>query len=433
MLDRYGLTVSTSSPVAFDHYVDGMDALLSYGARAEEAFSAALAADDGLALAHSGRALLALVVGDADSARVGMERARERVAGASRREQQHVAALDAIVAGEGARGLGLIEEHLAEFPRDALLANQASSSIGFSGRADREAARAAFLERLAPAYGDDWWFHSALAFVYHETERLDESLRLSMRSLEQCPTNANASHNIAHVLYERDDHAGGLAFLDDWLGSYDRRAPFYCHLAWHVALFELHRGEWERALAIHDRDIAGSGNPRLALIDGAALLWRFLLYGCGPTLLPWTPLSGLAARVSRPGFIFGDVHAALVHAATGDTAALATLVDGLRALDARGHPIAGTLALPLVHAAAAFASDDLAGAVGHLEAVEDQIHRMGGSHAQWELFEETMVICYLRLGRLEPARQLLARRLARRPSGRDREWLARASGEAEVA
>ena len=67
MLDRYGLTVSTSSPVAFDHYVDGMDALLSYGPEAEEAFSAALAADDGLALAHSGRALLALVVGDADS------------------------------------------------------------------------------------------------------------------------------------------------------------------------------------------------------------------------------------------------------------------------------------------------------------------------------------------------------------------------------
>src|SRR5262249_36098297 len=154
---------------------------------------------------------------------------------------------------------------------DALLANQASSSIGFSGRADREAAREAFLEKLAPAYGDDWWFQSALAFTYHETGRLAESERLSMRSLAQHPGNANASHNIAHGLDETGDHAGGVTFLDDWLTRYERRAPFHCHLAWHVALFELQRGEWERALAIYERDIAGGDNPRLALMDGAAL------------------------------------------------------------------------------------------------------------------------------------------------------------------
>ena len=48
---------------------------------------------------------------------------------------------------------------------------------------------------------------------------------------------------------------------------------------------------------------------------------------------------------------------------------------------------------------------------------------MGGSHAQWELFEETMVVCYLRLGRPEQAARLLRRRLAHRPSVRDLVWL----------
>ena len=432
MLDRYGLPVSTSSPGAWRHYLDGMDALLSYGAGADDAFTAALADDEGLALAHAGRAVLALVLGDAATARASIARARELVSGASRREQQHVAALEAVVAGEGARGLRLIEEHLADFPRDALLANQASSSIGFSGRPDREAARETFLERLAPAYGQDWWFQSALAFTYHETGRLAESERLSMRSLAQYPGNANASHNIAHVLYETGDHAGGVAFLDDWLMRYERRAPFHCHLAWHVALFELQRGRWERALAIYERDIAGGDNPRLALMDGAALLWRFLLYECSPASLPWKPLADLASRL-RPGFVFGDLHAALVHAATGDEQGLATLIDGLRALDARGHPIAGSVALPLVHAASAFAGNDLATAVAHLESVEPEIHRMGGSHAQWEIFEETLAVSYLRLGRHEAARRLVAHRLARRPSPRDESWLARAGGEAGTA
>jgi tetratricopeptide (TPR) repeat protein len=430
MLDRYGLPVSTSSPGAWRHYLDGMDALLSYGPGADDAFTGALADDEGLALAHAGRAVLALVLGDTSAARASIARARDLVMGASRREQQHVAALEAIVAGEGARGLRLIEEHLEEFPRDALLANQASSSIGFSGRPDREVVREAFLERLAPAYGDDWWFQSALAFTHHETGRLAESERLSVLSLAQHPGNANASHNIAHVLYETGDHAGGVTFLDDWLTRYERRAPFHCHLAWHVALFELQRGRWERALAIYERDIAGGDNPRLALTDGAALLWRFLLYDCPATTLPWKPLADLASRVVRPGFVFGDLHAALVHAATGDEQALATLVDGLRALDARGHPIAASPALPLVHAAAAFAANDLETAVPHLESVESAIHRMGGSHAQWEIFEETLVVCYLRLGRHEAARRLVARRLARRPSARDESWLARAAAEA---
>src|SRR2546422_26426 len=171
------------------------------------------------------------------AAKAAIERARGPVAGATRRERQHVEALAAIADGEAARGLGLIEEHVREFPRDALLVHQAGSAIGLGGRADREEHRVAFVERLAPAYGDDWWFHSALAFTYHEVGRYEESRRLSERSLEQYPGNANASHNIAHICYETVDNEGGIARLSDWLGGYDPRAPFYCHLAWHLALF----------------------------------------------------------------------------------------------------------------------------------------------------------------------------------------------------
>jgi len=55
------------------------------------------------------------------------------------------------------------------------------------------------------------------------------------------------------------------------------------------------------------------------------------------------------------------------------------------------------------------------------------MHRIGGSHAQWELFEETMVVCYLELERFDDALRLVRRRLARRASPRDRRWLERAS------
>jgi hypothetical protein len=80
--------------------------------------------------------------------------------------------------------------------------------------------------------------------------------------------------------------------------------------------------------------------------------------------------------------------------------------------------------LPLVLGVAAFAAGDHATALAHIEPVDAEIHRIGGSHAQWELFEETMVVCQLKLGRLEDAARLVRRRLAIRPSLQDKRWLA---------
>jgi tetratricopeptide (TPR) repeat protein len=427
LTDRYGLAISTSSAAAAERFQDGMDRLLSYGPGAEESFAAALEADDGLAMAHSGVALLAVGRGDAATARTAVVRARDTVAGASRRERQHVEALGALIGGETERGLALVDEHLAEFPRDALLVNQAGSAIGFAGGGDREERRAAFLERLAPAYGDDWWFQSALAFTYHEVDRFEESRRLSERSLQQYPGNANASHNIAHICFETVDTDGGAAFLEEWLAGYDARASFHCHLAWHQAMFELQRGRHTRALEVFHRDIVGAVNPRLAMIDGSALLWRFRLAGQPAEPEAWRRLADLAGRVSRPGFVFGEVHAALAYAACGDHAALAKLCDGLRALGEKGHPIAGSVALPVAQGIAAVAAGDHATALAHLEPVEAEFHRIGGSHAQWEIFEETMVACYFALERYDDALRLVRRRLERRASPPDRHWLDRAS------
>jgi tetratricopeptide (TPR) repeat protein len=427
LTDRYGLTLSTASAVAARQYQTGMDRLLSYGFGADQAFAAAIEADDGFALGHAGAALFSLFQGDGAGAKASIERARNLAAGATRREQQHVAALAAIAGGEAARGLRLIEEHVKEFPRDALLVNQAGSTIGLGGRVDREQLRVALVEGLAGAYGDDWWYQSALGFTYHEVGRYEESRRLSERSLAQYPGNANASHNIAHVCYETVDNDGGVALLSDWLVGYDRRAPFHCHLAWHLALFELQRGRPQRALTIYEQDIAPSSNPRLAMIDGSALLWRFDLYDFQTGPLPWGRLADLATRVTRPGFIFGDVHAALAYSSAGDAMAMSALVAGLEALHAKGHPIAGTVALPLVRGVAAYVAGDFAGALSLMESVHGEIHRVGGSHAQWELFEETMVVCQLRLGRFDEARRLIRRRLGFRPSPRDRAWLDRAT------
>jgi hypothetical protein len=111
--------------------------------------------------------------------------AREAAAGTTRPERQHVEALSVLIAGETARGLALVDEHVAECPRDAVLVNQAGNAVALADRSDREEHRVAFIERLAPAYGDEWRFKSALAFTYHEVDRFEETMVACYLSVER--------------------------------------------------------------------------------------------------------------------------------------------------------------------------------------------------------------------------------------------------------
>ena len=130
--------------------------------------------------------------------------------------------------------------------------------------------------------------------------------------------------------------------------------------------------------------------------------------------------------VPRPGAAFPDSHAALTYAARGDEASLSRLIDGLRVLDAGGQPTAGTMTLPLVHALVAFRRGEYDEALRWFERIKDELVRLGGSHAENEVFEDTQIETDLRAGRYDEAEAWLRRRLDRRPSARDYFWLGRA-------
>jgi tetratricopeptide (TPR) repeat protein len=426
--DRYGLPLSTPSAAAAAAYVEGVDHLLALTAGVEDRLRAAIDADEGFALAHAALAVLLQLQGKLPEAAAAGQHARVLVTGATERECRHVEAIAAVTAGEIGQAGALIREQLAAFPRDALLLRQAIFSISFSGVMRPKEEVLALLERVAPAYGDDWYFLSQYAMALQDLNRLEEARRLAERSLAQHPRSASGVHPVAHVFYESDDHAAGAAFLSDWMADYEPYAPYYTHLSWHLALFALAQGHYGRVMELYDRAIQPcSASGRSVMFDAPSLLWRCELYGAGPTPLPWEPVRELIGRmVARYGQAFPDSHAALTYAATGDEAALSRMIDALRVLDLNGHPTAGTVTLPLVHGLAAFVRGDYAEAVRWFEPIRDQLVRIGGSHAQNEVFEDTLIETYLRAGRYDEAETWLRRRLDRRPSARDYFWLGRA-------
>jgi tetratricopeptide (TPR) repeat protein len=431
--DRYGLPLSTASPTAAERYSEGIDRTLAATPGADQCFAQALEADEGFALAEVAIARNLQVQGDLPGARARAARARTLVAGATHREQQHVDAIATAIESGGPAALALVKEHVTEFPRDAYVLSQANGVfglIGFSGRQDRNDEQLALLESVAGDYGDDWWFLSAYAFALNELFRTEEARPLAERSLSLYARNAHAAHTMGHVLYESGDAAGGATFLDTWLEDYDRAGQLHGHLSWHLALFELAAGRYSRALQIFQRNIhpeVTHAQPLIAVSDSASLLWRAELYGCAAEPLPWQDVAALAARAfPKPGITFADVHAALAFAAAGDDAALSALIDGLRERAAQGRLPAGEGVIDLVEGLAAHRRGDYEATVRRIEPVADQIIRIGGSHAQRDVFEETLLDAYLRTGRHEQAEALLTMRLERRPSARDSFWLGRA-------
>jgi tetratricopeptide (TPR) repeat protein len=430
--DSHGLALSTRSTDAVLFYIEGVDRLLSQSVGAETALAASIEADEGFALGHAALAAAQQASGKPAAAKEHISRAAALAAGSSRRERQHVQAIETVLRGESLAALDRIREHLDEFPRDILLVHQANSVFQFYSHTDRQQRRFAFLAALEQEYGDDWFFLSAFGFAHHELDLFEESRRLSERSLELQPANANATHNLGHVYYETNDHSGGAAFLGGWLAGYDRRAPMHCHLSWHLALAELAQGHYQSAMEVFEANVSPVvASARTTLVDASSFLWRWQIYECGDgTSLPWELVCDLAGRIAaKPGVAFADAHTALAYAANGDDAATERLIDGLRALDASGHPLAGQVLLPLVHGIAAFARGDYLEAACLMEPVAEQLVRIGGSNAQREVFQDTLLEAYLRSGRYDQAEALLRKRLDRRSSARD--WFSLGSIQAQ--
>ena len=64
-----------------------------------------------------------------------------------------------------------------------------------------------------------------------------------------------------------------------------------------------------------------------------------------------------------------------------------------------------------------------------IEPVFPQLTRVGGSHAQREVFEDTLLEAYLRAEQFDKAETMLRERLSRRESPRDNFWLARVQAD----
>jgi uncharacterized NAD(P)/FAD-binding protein YdhS len=430
--DPLGLPLSTTAEAAAA-YNAGLERLMRLQSGAEERLLEAAVLDPDFALAHAALAMLGHEAGAGVDVTGSLEAAREAArTRADERERSLVDVVGRRVEDVRRSGATALMNHIAQHPRDVLAVSAAVPTIAFSGVTDLQQEAWELVEGLAPAYGDHWWYISLLAFTRQDQSRFDDAGLLAESALSCEPTSGHAVHAQTHVLYETGKHDTGRAWLDHWVAESGRAASHRAHFSWHAALHELALGDTE---AVRRRYYTQLAPPTVtgvrALIDSASLLWRWCV-----TTSDWDAAAGTAAfpgesapppidcvleaagvdLVDRPETPFVGLHSALAVAASGDLARLAAL----RAYcEASGELTVRTTVATVCAALLAAGERDWGQASRLLTDVLPGLPRVGGSAAQREIVEETLLFCLVNDGQAERALALLDGRLDRRTSPLD--------------
>ncbi len=426
--DRHGFTISTADDTAAARYQDGVDLYMSGNAGGEAALREAMAADPEFALAPAALTAVLRDTGRHDEAGEAAALARNLAADVTRREKSHVEAIAVMADGDGPRSFELMREHLAEFPRDALILLRADRYLFYSGGENRQQLQRELLDGFAGAYDDDWWFPGQYGFALGECGHHDKAVAVAERSLALNPKNFWAAHTLAHVHADTKDDEKGAAFLGPWLSDFDSRAPMFGHSSWHLTLFELGRCRHRRAMEIYETGVRPAVcKHRSTLNNSASFLWRCMVYGYRPTAGQWDEIQPLAERIAGPAQGEWDgMNAALAFAGAGNETGKKNLVAGLEKLGQDGRMTAVEIGLPLVEGAWAFAHEDYDATIRLMAPAIGRIEGVGGSNAQHEVYWDALIEAYLRTDRFAEAETLQRSRLEPRPTARDLFRLGRA-------
>jgi tetratricopeptide (TPR) repeat protein len=412
--DGYGLGLTTESAAARDAYVEGCGLALTFYPGAAEAYDRAIAADPGFAMAHAAKAQLLIRQGQVAAARADLEAAKALVQDLSAREASHIGFFGLVFAGQTEAAISAVRAHLAEWPCDALVVSSAANPNGLfggSGRLGQKRQIAELMDSLAPHYGDDPWFVSYHAMALSEDGRLAAARQKIDQAVASKSDNAHGAHSFAHVCYESGDLDAGRRYLSSWLKTYPRDGFFYGHLSWHLSLFEILAGNWTEAQRLYRDAIVldrHSGGPQQKVSDGAAFLWRSELAGYPRDTAAWRALYDYGKQaLPRPGSGLADLHVILMHAVMGDDAGLDARVGQMEVMAGEGRYPSGSYLPSLAPGFAAFERGDFDEAIEALAPLAGQNERIGGSRAQHDLIDFTLLRAYLAADRLTEARDLL--------------------------
>jgi hypothetical protein len=226
-------------------------------------------------------------------------------------------------------------------------------------------------------------------------------------------------HALAHCLEMQGKVDEGVRFMIDCEDRWGNDTYMSIHNRWHLGLYYLERCEFDTVLTMHDTHMKVTPKSELMDIhDSAALLWRLQMDGVDVGDRWGVAADNYAQVIDQAYMAFTDIHAAMAFAATGrqkeSDVQIAVLEAAARDTTDTANVIR-TAGLPLVRGFDAFGRGDYASAKCHLGLARHNSHLIGGSVAQRDVINWTLIEAAIRDGDRPMANALLAERTLMKP------------------
>lgn len=423
--DARGCPVSTASPAALAHAEKAQWRLLSYFGDALADLDAAIEEDPSWMLPHvmKANALLSLTEhGFAVDAVDSLRRAGElaQAGHANERERRHLAATRLCAAGRWREACAAWEALLVDHPQDLValgIAHLFDFNQGDSRSLHRRVARV--LPEWSPSAPLYSFVLGMYAFGLEENNLYARAQEAALAALEIDRRDPWAVHAVAHVHEMQGQHVEGTAWLESRTADWAPDNGLAFHNWWHLALFHLERRDTGAALALLDERIAPGAQMALQRLDVTAMMWRLQLMGVdlGDR---WRQLAGdWPAQAPGAGYYaFNDLHALLTHLGAGRLDLARRVVAAAEQPDRDALPSGGMaceVGAPLLRGLLAYGEGRFDEATETLSVLRGRWFGLGGSHAQRDLLEQTLLDAAIRGGQRRLARHLLNERLLAKP------------------
>ncbi len=409
--DRLGLELTAANGAAARAFDDTVWAYVGFSREPGVPLKRALQADPAMPMALCLQGYFLHLMGlPALAAKArGMHASVLKIKDANPREKAHIAALGAWCDGELERTCEILDGILKDHPRDFLalkLANYLYFYLGDAANVRDGPARALKAwDEAAPGYGHLLALH---AFGLEESGDYTAAERAGRRATEINPADPWAVHAVAHVMEMQDRAADGVQWIEALAPHWDTANFFRYHLWWHLALMHWGAGRHDEALRLYDARVWADGSSEnLSLCNDISMLARLELAGVDVGGRWDAAATVVREQAGGSVLAFVDAHYAL---ALGSVPPLEE-----RGTTARVHAAAGRAAC---EAAVAWRHKDHARVVEKLAPVRKGLWRIGGSHAQRDLFVLMLLDSAVRTGNAGLAATLRGDRAKSRPAGK---------------
>ena len=422
--DARGNPVGAASPAALVHAEQALWRMCSFFDAPLKDIDAAEAQAPKWMLPHVMRAAFLLTLTEPSllpGVRVALDRAHALSDSACARERAHLGAVQRCAAGDWHGACAAWDAILVEHPRDLYALQWAHLFDFYRGDARNLRHRVA---RVLPEWPRDDALRPYLlgmyAFGLEECNRYEEAEAVGLEAVSGTAQVPWATHAVAHVMEMQGRYDDGIAWLRGRAADWSVGNGFSVHHWWHLALFHLEALDTPAALALYDAQIqAGPEAITLQRLDAASLLWRLQLLrvDVGPR---WEALADGWPMTQGVGHsAFNDAHAMMVLTAQQRFADARDLLNHAAARSSgvdSNATMTREVGLPLMRGLLAFAQERWADAVKLLAPLRERAHRFGGSHAQRDVIDQTLLAAAGRAGERSLARALINERRLAKPA-----------------